>query len=124
MAYIGYPFVAVDERLKIDVWIKGIPIPGENSARYRMDFMGNGMRFDAHGQEGPEGWEIDHIYPAALGGSDALTNLQPLHWRENRRKGDNYPWPPLATPPTGGLLGPTVRGGIIGRKSLLGLLSD
>ena len=25
------------------------------------------------------------------GGSDNIKNLQPLHWKENRSKGDKYP---------------------------------
>ena len=34
------------------------------------------------------GWEIDHIAPVASGGTDDLPNLQPLHWKNNRSKGD------------------------------------
>jgi len=42
--------------------------------------------------------EIDHIKPVSLGGTDDLRNLQPLHWRNNRYKGDNYPdWDCVAT---------------------------
>ena len=37
------------------------------------------------------GWEIDHIVPAARGGGDDLSNLQPSQWENNRRKGDDYP---------------------------------
>jgi 5-methylcytosine-specific restriction endonuclease McrA len=50
------------------------------------------MRFDEHGLQSEGGWEIDHIVPVSLGGSDDLDNLQPLWWKNNRRKGDNYPW--------------------------------
>src|SRR5438552_4427682 len=32
------------------------------------------------------GWEIDHIIPLDHGGTDDLTNLQPLQWENNRRK--------------------------------------
>ena len=32
------------------------------------------------------GWEIDHIIPVSLGGTDDLANLQPLQWENNRRK--------------------------------------
>jgi 5-methylcytosine-specific restriction endonuclease McrA len=50
------------------------------------------MQRDQHGKEGNHGWEIDHINPTANGGSDDLSNLQPLWWKNNRRKSDTYPW--------------------------------
>ena len=59
---------------------------------YRQDICGLWMKFDRHGQGGKYGWEIDHIKPVALNGGDEFGNLQPLHWRNNRRKGDTYPW--------------------------------
>jgi hypothetical protein len=33
------------------------------------------------------GWEIDHVVPKALEGTDLFGNLQPLHWRANVAKG-------------------------------------
>ncbi len=44
------------------------------------------------------GWEIDHVVPKSIGGSDDLNNLQPLQWQNNRHKGDDYPeWSCLVT---------------------------
>ena len=48
--------------------------------------------FKFHKQRDTTGWEIDHIKPVARGGSDDLSNLQPLYWETNRNKGDQYPY--------------------------------
>jgi HNH endonuclease len=37
------------------------------------------------------GWEIDHVAPVVLGGTDDPSNLRPLQWQNNRSKADNYP---------------------------------
>ena len=51
------------------------------------------MKFGEYGDTNSEhGWEVDHIVPVALGGSDELNNLQPLQWKNNRTKSDTYPW--------------------------------
>ena len=40
---------------------------------------------------GKYGWEIDHLKPVVLGGTDDIENLNALQWQNNRSKGDDYP---------------------------------
>ena len=72
------------------VWKKG-KIVGENDSNiFRKDACGAWMKFGQHGdRDATYGWEIDHIIPVVRGGTDALSNLQPLHWKNNAEKGDS-----------------------------------
>ncbi len=73
------------------VWYKATPIPGLDNNIWRKDRDGLTICFNDHGNTNSNyGWEIDHIYPTSLGGPDSLDNLQPLHWRSNRTKGDKF----------------------------------
>ena len=71
------------------VWEKAQPTYDPN---VRFDICGKEIRFNKYGKtKSKYGWEIDHIKPVAKGGGDEINNLQPLQWKTNRRKGDNWP---------------------------------
>ena len=80
---------AFDEAIIEAVWQKGTPEP--NYPSFRKDVCGASMKRDKHGKQEQWGWEIDHIKPLAPDGTDNLSNLRPLHWENNRAKGDSYP---------------------------------
>ena len=68
------------------VWRKG---RATTSEVYRMDACNAFMQRDKHGDTTSQyGWEIDHIKAVANGGTDDISNLQPLQWENNRAKSD------------------------------------
>jgi 5-methylcytosine-specific restriction endonuclease McrA len=88
-----FPFTDADEQTKRNVWNLGRPIQGYDQDTWRIDVCGHTMKYQDHGNTNSEyGWEIDHIMPVALGGTNVWDNLQPLYWENNRKKGNNYPW--------------------------------
>ena len=78
------------KKLIEEVWDKAKEMKGKDVDVWRKDTYGNKIRFASYGTEGEYGWEIDHIKPVAEGGSDDLSNLQPLQWENNRHKSDDY----------------------------------
>jgi hypothetical protein len=83
-----FPSRYVGLSVKLRVWAKAQPIIGQDPFLWGSDGCGGIMRFTAHGDTNSKyGWEIGHIKPVALGGTDDIANLQPLHWENNRWKG-------------------------------------
>ena len=86
-------FEALCSPTKDHVWAKAHYADPENERRgFRRDSNGTWIRYQDYGDRNSEyGWEIDHISPTALGGSDTLENLRPLHFKANIQKSDFHP---------------------------------
>ncbi len=74
------------------VWDKAKVQNNNDKDTWRKDYAGAWINKSAYGNTNSDyGWEIDHKKPSSQGGSNNLSNLEPLHWQNNRTKGDDYP---------------------------------
>lgn len=75
------------------IWRRAIHFSGYGPTERKIDACGYLIMREKFGDTiSPYGWAIDHIRPLTRGGSDEIENLQPLHWENNLKKGDRYPW--------------------------------
>ena len=81
----------ISDALIDQIWEKAKIVDGYDSTRWRKDFAGAWIKKDQYGIQSIYGWEIDHLKPVKLGGRDDISNLNPLHWENNRAKSSNYP---------------------------------
>ena len=79
----------IDDKIKDFVWKKARVVPNNGENIFRQDECGAWIKYSDYGnRDSLFGWEIDHIKPCSHGGLDALSNLRPLHWKNNAYKSD------------------------------------
>jgi hypothetical protein len=66
------------------VWEKADVVPGFNPRIWRKDCCGALIHKIQYGnRKSAFGWELDHVVLKSQGGSNRLSNLRPLQWKNN-----------------------------------------
>ena len=70
------------------VWQKATFVSQENESKgFRKDHCTAWIRWSDYGNRNSVyGWEVDHITTKDDGGGDEISNLRPLHWKNNVSK--------------------------------------
>jgi hypothetical protein len=75
------------EDLVQSVWELGETTSNPNE--WRKDVCGAWIYRKSLNQESEFGWVIDRIKPISLGGNDDISNYRPMHWENNKIKGNS-----------------------------------
>jgi hypothetical protein len=68
-----------------EIFAKGKIVMGQNPTLYREDENNRLMYRHSYGKQSDMGWEIHHIMPFTGEGTDAISNLRPLHTRSSTK---------------------------------------
>lgn len=81
-----------DPNVRLAIWNKATTVEGFDETKYRKDPAGAFIEWDKYGDHHSiYGWDIDHVYPKAKGGTDMFGNLRAMNWQNNESKGIDYP---------------------------------
>lgn len=84
------------------IWAKATAVAGNDENKWRKDACGAWIGWAVYGnRQSQYGWEVDHVTPVERGGLDAVSNLRPLHWRNNASKQDGKLTCPVSASGTG-----------------------